>query len=199
MDRSSIAASDNDAVVDGDAARISRRRALQIGAAGGVGAAVWAGPLITRTGLTPAYAQACTAPVNTYTIGGDRNTACNCGSNPNKYASYKDLNAAGSLGGFPGTVTFRSGSCAGALVSDAGECPPTDGNAGACIQPTNPNLYCKLQVEVFLQSTGALINTVYSGIVQGSDWVGLPQVPCQGQGSIFVRVKVVCSEQQQCL
>lgn len=60
---------------------ISRRSALKMGVAAGVGVVAWSGPTITSLGGTPVYAAGCTFVQEIDLSAGCRNTAqANCGS-----------------------------------------------------------------------------------------------------------------------
>lgn len=183
-----------------DSATLNRRRLLQGAAAAGVGAAAWSAPNITTLGFTPAYAQVCTQPLLEFEVS-NRNTACNCGSNPNKRVSYKEFGTACAGTAYPGTAVLRSGTCAGPLIGNSGECPQGfGGNAGVCVSAPPAGTTCKIRVIVQQGNcTGTPIAVVISDAFSGPGFVDMPAAPCQGSGNVFVRVQIVCSVDPDCL
>jgi len=63
-------------------ASISRRKALKLGVATGVGAAAWGGPHIGVLGQAPAYAQACSIPAVIQESTTKRGVDCSAGCSP---------------------------------------------------------------------------------------------------------------------
>lgn len=127
---------------------ISRRNALKAGVATGVGAAAFAGPQIGMLGMTPAYADTCSANWVTIASSTDcQNVSCNC---PNSTVNYKEYSLAG--GGATAEVT-RTGSGQG---SGCGSLNTTneDGEALVSLDLTNVTGYAQCRVTFIFYVNG---------------------------------------------
>ncbi len=93
----------------------SRRKALKLGAAAGVGAVAWSGMTITSLGGTPAYAAGCTFVVKLDLSGGCRNTEQASGAD----FGYQPLKATGYPTGYSITnnIAAKTACNAGAVAN----------------------------------------------------------------------------------
>ena len=182
---------------------LNRRNVLKGAVAVGVGAAVWTVPSITSLGGTPAYAETCTGGTVEFQAG-TTNTSCSCGSNPNKYVSYKPLSKTACQGD-PRPTSFIVDLTLGAtnsLVQNSGECPAPDGNVFARISGSNK--FCVVKVVIHQGNdcgTTPIGPPVYSAIAPpgATTYVAMPQAPCQGAGNVFTSVGLVCATDEACL
>ena len=191
---------------------ISRRRMLKGAAAVGAGAVAWSAPNITTLGFTPAYAQVCTVPTNSYVVSA-RNTSCDCCSNPDTSAKYKEFS--GNCGGvlFPGTAILTETSCAGDPIgnngttpgnSDAGCVPVCGGDPGVCVTPNDLTLACRVVIELISNgscSNNFVLPTITTAAAVGQSWHPLPELrrDLVQNCSFFIRINVECSTDIFCL
>jgi hypothetical protein len=139
----------------------SRRNALKVGAAAGVGIAAWSGASITSLGGTPAYAAAagCTGVIKLDLSGGCRNTDQSSGCSPAGEFRYHTLNTVAapfSLANNP-----AEGTCCQTVAANQ-----------PVLSWSTPNLTCKTHVELWdggnskcVNRTGVLlVNAVKEGV-----------------------------------
>lgn len=149
----------------------SRRNALKLGVAAGVGAVAWSGLSITSLGSTPVYAAQCTFAIDRRISGGDRNTdqsdGCrNYGGQSGTGFGYHELSVFSNM---------PSGFSIFNLETNA----PGGWGSQVCSTQANPydltltypsNLDCKIQVQFINPAGGGtLMHTFTAQVTASSD------------------------------
>ncbi len=161
--------------------RMTRRRALQAGAAAGVTAAVVAGPQIGRLGSAPAYAQTCSQGLT-------------CTSTPKESVNQGGGNCGPAIA-FNNADAFSGN---GITATPTGEC--FDGVDGVNVTTTLD--LCTVNVTFFAQSApDTPINSTTVGPVDtssGGAFIAYPNLPDGSVPSGKAVITVCCSDEPSC-
>lgn len=168
-------------------AMVSRRRALQIGAAASLGAAAWAGPSVGVLGTAPAYAATCSRGLICYSLPREN---VNLGSPCGGFGEMPNVSLAPSTSN--GITVDLTGRC---LDGNDGVQITVDGSFAAATQ-------CQVSVRVYLQGGGSFDVTRTVGPLAAGGGVLIPfpsytdgELP---NGSLFAEISVCCSDEPSC-
>lgn len=111
--------------IEGTSRALTRRNALKVGAAAGVGAAAWTGPKLGIFGASPAYAGMCSpGEEGCYTAGSSVNFGADCEDNSGgKYAEFNNVRGTVTLGGLSATISAPNGSDNGSKLCSLTQSP----------------------------------------------------------------------------